>query len=155
MSILKNWPLLVGVIISLLLGVAIALSFDTIRYPALVPPGAMVSIEPTELYKKIQNQDPATYFFYDVRTKGEFDRLHAELSSNLPIVDIYDTWPNLPRDKDTPIYLICNGGRLAGVAYEFLQLHGFRNIVHVTGGIQKWSAEGLPTVSPSLFPEDF
>ncbi len=154
MAILRQGGLLLTILISLLIGIFLSLHIEAIRYTELVKPAPMVGIEPTILHATIESQDPNNYLFLDVRTAGEYERLHAALSTNMPIVDLYDSWPTLPRDSDTKIYLICSGGRLSAVAYEFLQLHGFQNIVHVTGGIQNWSASDLPTVSPSLFPEE-
>ena len=153
MAFLKNWPVIILILISFALGIFTTLSVDSLRYTSAVSPSPIVDIEPKDLYAIIKNENPDNYLFYDVRTKGEYDLLHAELSSNVPITDLFDTWSKLPRDKERKIYLICKGGRLAGVAYRLLQLHGFRNIVRVTGGVQEWSADGLPTVSPTLFPE--
>ena len=155
MRFTKKLTIAILIVVSFALGIFTTLNIDTIRYTAAIPPSPMVSIEPKEVYAEIEAKDPSEYLFYDVRTKDQFDLLHASLSNNVPIVDVYDIWPELPRDKDKKIYLICKLGRLAAVAYEFLQLHGFTNIVHVAGGIQQWSADGLPTVSPTLFPEKF
>ncbi len=130
-------------------GVIIALSIESIRYSRIVEP-TMFGMEPRDVYAAIQT-DTDGYRFLDVRFESEYEKLHAEYSTNQPIHTLFDLWRDLPRDKDTEIYLICSGGRLAGVAYGFLQLHGFTNIIHVTGGIQNWVTQDLPTVSPSLF----
>jgi rhodanese-related sulfurtransferase len=131
-------------------GIVCALFFDTVRYTEYYPP-VMDSRDPKVVYDAIQKSAPGSYLFLDVRNEAEYQKIHAELSENQPIHTLFDLWRDLPRDKNTPIYLICSGGRLAGVAYGFLQLHGFQNIVHVAGGIQEWVANDLPTVSPSLF----
>ncbi len=139
-------------VLMLIVGVSLALFTEAIRYTKYVEP-ALNGMEPRDVYATIRAEDPNTYLFLDVRTENEYNKIHAELSKNQPIHTLFDLWRDLPRDKNTKIYLICSGGRLAGVAYGFLQLHGFQNIVHVTGGIQNWTAQNQPTVSPSLFPD--
>jgi rhodanese-related sulfurtransferase len=135
----------------ILVGMGVSLGVEGIRYTKYLEP-SLFGMEPREVYSIISAQEPGTYLFLDVRSENEYGKIHAELSKNQPIHTLFDLWRDLPRDKDTKIYLICSGGRLAGVAYGFLQLHGFQNIVHVTGGIQSWTAQNQPTVSASLFP---
>jgi rhodanese-related sulfurtransferase len=88
--------------------------------------------------------------FIDVRSPKEYNELHAEGSINIPIADLYDKWKNeLPREgKD--IYLICTSGRLASVAYGYLQIHGFTNLKHIEGGVSNWVSEKQPTVSKKI-----
>ncbi len=132
------------------LGVLITLAFETIRYTKYVPPHT-IEIDPEDAYSVMSKQSPNEYLFFDVRTEGEYAKIHADLSQSMPIANFYDTWKTLPRSKSQKIYLICSTGRLAGVAYGFLQLHGYTNIVHIRGGIQNWVDEGLPSVSKPVF----
>ncbi len=133
-----------------LLGALITLSFETLRYTKYVTPTTR-EMDPSVAYAIMSKQSPEDYLFFDVRTEGEYNKIHAELSKSVPIANLYSEWKTLPRDKDKKIYLICTTGRLAGVAYGFLQLHGFTNIVHVRGGIQNWVDQDLPTVSKPVF----
>jgi rhodanese-related sulfurtransferase len=132
------------------LGGLITLSFETLRYTKYVTPSTR-EMDPAVAYSIMSKQSPDEYLFFDVRTEGEYNKIHAELSKSVPIANLYSEWKTLPRDKDKKIYLICTTGRLAGVAYGFLQLHGFTNIVHVRGGIQNWVDADLPTVSRPVF----
>jgi hydroxyacylglutathione hydrolase len=52
----------------------------------------------------------------------------------------------LSRDipRDTPIAVHCQGGTRSAIAASLLQAHGFTNVANVTGGIQAWTAAGLP-----------
>lgn len=135
-------------VLCLVIGALLTLSIENIRYTKYVPPKT-VEMDPREAYEEIL-KDPENSIFFDVRTAGEYNNLHASTSVSMPIANLYDNWRTLPRSGKT-IYLICTTGRLAGVAYGYLQLHGFTNIVHVTGGINQWIDEGLPTVAKQLF----
>jgi rhodanese-related sulfurtransferase len=134
--------------ISVLLGITLAVSIDSIRYTKYFPPKT-VEMSPREAYNEMLS-NPGGYLFFDVRSKSEYDNLHASSSISFPIANLYDQWPTLPR-SGKKIYLICTTGRLAGIAYGYLQLHGFRNIVLIQGGIQNWVGQGLPSVAKPMF----
>ena len=55
---------------------------------------------------------------------------------------------DLPRD--TPIAVHCQGGTRSAIAASLLQAQGFTNVANVAGGIQAWTAAGLP-VEPICF----
>jgi rhodanese-related sulfurtransferase len=138
-------------IVGILGGIFLTLSVDAIRYTQYVEPH-MVEMEPTVAYQEML-ANPKGYLFLDVRTPAEYESAHASSSVNVPIAQLFDLWKTLPRTDDKKIYLICTSGRLAGVAYGYLQLHGFRNIVHIQGGIQNWISEGMPIISKPLFTD--
>jgi hydroxyacylglutathione hydrolase len=46
--------------------------------------------------------------------------------------------------RDTPIAVHCQGGTRSAIAASLLQAQGFTNVANVTGGIQAWTAAGLP-----------
>lgn len=130
-------------------GIFTTLSLDVLRYTKYVEP-RMVEVDPRVAYQEMLN-DKDGYLFFDVRSIGEYNNLHASSSTSVPIAQLYDKWQTLPRSKDTKIYLICTSGRLAAVAYGYLQLHGYRNLVHVTGGIQNWVNLDVPVVAKPIF----
>ena len=138
-------------VVFLFVGAFTVLTFESMRYTKYVEP-KILEIEPKKAYEIMSSQKPNEYLFFDVRSPEEYSNLHAVLAENVPIAKLFDMWRTLPRDSDKKIYLICTGGRLAGVAYGFLQLHGFRNIVHIRGGLQNWVDQGVPTVMKPVFP---
>lgn len=145
----KKQKLMYGLaFVTFFLGVVATLSFEPLRFTHYVEP-YMDSREPVVVYQEMLDSKGG-YMFIDVRTPAEYTALHATTSENIPIQFLFDKWKELPREGKT-IYLICSGGRLAGVAYGFLQLHGFTNIVHVSGGVQHWAEVGLPTVAKPVF----
>lgn len=133
------------------LGILATLSIDAIRYTKYVQPET-VEMDPRVAYQEMQD-DKDGYLFLDVRSIGEYNNLHSILSTSFPIANFYDQWRTLDRSSNKKIYLICSSGRLAGVAYGYLQLHGFRNLVLIKGGVQNWTNLGLPVVAKPIFPD--
>jgi rhodanese-related sulfurtransferase len=134
-------------IATFLLGVGVTL-FSPLRYTALVEP-VIVEIDPSEALARVE-ADPQHYTLIDVRSNGDYTRLHAKGAINIPIHLLYDERKTLPR-SDKTLMLMCTGGRLSGVAYSYLEHYGFRNIVRVEGGIEHWQEENLPVVMEDLF----
>ncbi len=142
---------LLVVLLSVMLGMALVLSNQYMRYNRLVPPPSVVEVEPAAAYAYIlENPDGA--IFLDVRSLGEYEALHASSSISFPIANMYEESRRgtLPY-SGKKIYLICTSGRLAGVAYRFLEHYGYTNIEHIDGGIQGWVDAGQPVVAKKLF----
>ena len=142
---------LLVVLLSIALGMALVLSTQYMRYNRLVPPPSVVEVEPADAYAYIL-ENPEGVLFLDVRSLGEYQTLHASTSISFPIADMYEVAKRqtLPH-TGKKIYLICTSGRLAGVAYRFLEHYGYTNIEHIDGGIQAWIDAGQPTIAKSLF----
>ena len=118
--------------------------FTPLHFVNLIDPPVR-SESPSAVYAKIKER-PNDFLFIDVRTPSAYEAGHAEGSVNIPIHDFYDDRRVFPRAGKT-IVLICGDSKLAGVAYGYLQLYGFHNLVRVEGGLAEWKSEGLPTVS--------
>jgi len=103
---------------------------------------AMNSMTPREFYEDY-SKNPDEYIFIDVRSPGIYQSAHAKGSVNIPIENLYDEHYVLPK-SGKKIALICTTGRLAAIAYGFLQYWGFNNLVHIQGGLENWTYEGLP-----------
>ena len=144
-----NPVILFVIIVSILIGVIGTLFIPALRYTHFVEP-TIGEITPQETYKNII-ANPENSIFIDVRTPYEYAQAHATTSISVPINTFPDIRKELPLNKDKEIYLICTSGKLAGVAYSYLEHYGFRNIHRVTGGIQRWSEVGLPVVAKDLF----
>lgn len=59
---------------------------------------------------------------------------------------IEDSEPN----RDRPILTLCASGRRSLLAAEALQRMGYRHVVSVAGGYERWKSEGLPIATGSL-----
>lgn len=136
-------------VLGLVIGIMGTLFIPAVRYTHFVEP-VIKEIVPQQAYANIQAH-PEKYIFIDVRTPFEYLQAHASTSISMPINTLYDKRKELPMNTDKEIYLICTSGRLAGVAYSYLEHYGFRNIHRITGGLQGWSNAGMPIQSKDLF----
>ncbi len=153
----NNLMLTLVILVTAVFALLITLSFRTIRYTDYVPAN-IVDISPSLAYENIQkNRDKI--IFIDVRSEVEYNNAHASSSINLPIHHLYDDTHGLknekniplPKNTDVEIYLTCTGGRLAGVAYSYLEHYGYTNIKRIKGGLKGWSDEGLPIIANDVF----
>lgn len=84
----------------------------------------------------------------DVRTPEEF---HAGHISNAVMIDFYakgfiDKLEKL--DKDKTYLLYCRSGNRSGQTLNLMQKLGFKAAYNMKGGMNKWTAENLPVVTP-------
>ena len=101
-----------------------------------------VDIDAKEFYTDF-SANPDEYIFIDVRQPEAYRTAHAKGAISIPIGSLYDGHRSLPK-TGKKIVLICSSGRLAGVAYGFLEHQGFLNLLRIEGGVQAWALEGLP-----------
>lgn len=118
--------------------------FTPLRYTDLIEP-SIRDIDPIVFYEKYK-KNPDYYIFIDVRGEDSYNKMHAQGSVNIPLHNLYNERHSLPK-KEREIILICSRARASGVAYSYLQHYGFTNISRISGGIEQWIAEGLPTES--------
>ena len=155
----KNYIVAIG--FAFIIGISLSLSVRSIKYTEFLNP-KIVEIDPKVAYQTILNR-PKDVIFIDVRSEYEYSQSHASSSINLPIHYMYDDTHGLknekgiplPKNTDQEIYLICSGGRLAGVAYSYLEHYGYRNIKRINGGLKHWNEERLPIVIKSLFGDSY
>ncbi|HET9650525.1 MAG TPA: rhodanese-like domain-containing protein [Microlunatus sp.] len=77
----------------------------------------------------------------DVRTLEEWETGHAPGAELHPLDDLDPD--KIPADRI--VVIICRSGRRSGIAAE--QLAGTHTVINVGGGLEAWTAEGLPVVS--------
>lgn len=155
--VLNKRIILGTILVGILLGVTASLSFRQIQYSPFLPP-RIIDIDPNLAYANII-KNPGKIILIDVRSESEYSQAHASSSLNLPIHYLYDDTHGLKNEKGIPlpkntnqeIYLLCTGGRLAGVAYSYLEHYGYRNIKRIEGGLKNWNDKGLPVITKSLF----
>lgn len=118
-----------------------------LRHFDLVAP-SMNEVDPKVIYTAMQ-ADPNDYLFLDVRDTNVYEGAHAVGAINMPIAMLANGHYTLPR-TGKKIVLICTTGMLATIAYGYLQDWGFQNLLHVTGGLENWTVEGLPIEGTSV-----
>ncbi len=96
----------------------------------------------------------------DVRTRAEFEALHAVGASHHPLDELdpkrtVESFGVPGLGLDIPLYITCQTGHRASVAAERLAQAGYRNVKLIEGGIEAWEADKLPVVRgrrPQVLP---
>ena len=82
----------------------------------------------------------------DVRTPAEFREAHLECARNVPLTTLDPHAVMRGRDKQLPLYLICQAGSRGDSACQKFLVAGYENVVNVAGGTRAWIEAGLPVV---------
>ncbi|AFD25328.1 Rhodanese-like protein [Deinococcus gobiensis I-0] len=101
--------------------------------------GHMKEANPTEGHQMVQ--DGA--LLVDVREQGEYDQIHAEGATLLPLSEFEARYAELPKDR--PLVMICRSGARSARAGEYLLANGYGDVTNLAGGTQAWAEAGLPT----------
>lgn len=95
-------------------------------------------ITPTELNRIMQNED---IFLVDVHTPEQRHIKGTDLF--IPYNEIEKYKGKLPKDKNTAIYLYCEGGPMGNAAAKSLHELGYRNLINLEGGENAWRKAGF------------
>ncbi len=87
----------------------------------------------------INDRDPVVV---DVRSPTEFAAGHLINSRNVPLEQIGTDAAKLPGNR--PLLLVCASGARSGRAVAKLRSAGRDDVFNLTGGLQGWTAAGLP-----------
>lgn len=74
----------------------------------------------------------------DVRTKREWNAGHIDGAVHIPLGELAERAPELPRDRT--VATICEGGYRSSLAASVLARAGINRIVNVAGGMSAWRA---------------
>ena len=111
----------------------------------------------TEVDAKAAQQllnSPTPPLLIDVREQNEWDAGYLHGATHAPKGMISFTIANIAPEKSAPILLYCAGGVRSAAAAETLAGLGYTNLTSMAGGINGWSAAGLPVVeTTTLTPE--
>jgi cysteine synthase/rhodanese-related sulfurtransferase len=103
-------------------------------------------IEPARAEAILEGPEHAT--LVDVRSPEEYASGHAAHARNVPLPDLVGGWATgLPEDKEAPIVTICKVGERSLYGMLLLKSMGYHHVTNVRGGLQAWTAAGLPTES--------
>ena len=90
----------------------------------------------------------------DVRRAGEWKSVHLPGAIHEPLDTLAKTldagWKAL--DPAKPVAVHCKSGYRSSAACGLLQAHGFREVYNVVGGIDAWTASGLPVETAASSP---
>ena len=90
----------------------------------------------------------------DVRRAGEWKGVHLHGAVHQPLDTLAKALDSGWRELDPakPVAVHCKGGYRSSAACGVLQAHGFREVYNVVGGIDAWTASGLPVESAAPAP---
>lgn len=101
-------------------------------------PDYLKVITATELNRIMLNED---IFVVDVHTPEQRHIKGTDLF--IPYNEIEKYKDKLPKDKNTAIYLYCEGGPMGNAAAKSLYELGYRNLINLEGGTKAWRKTGL------------
>ncbi len=101
-------------------------------------PDYLKVITPVELDQVMQQQD---IFLVDVHTPEQKHIKGTDLF--IPYNEIEKYKDKLPKEKNTAIYLYCEGGPMGNAAAKSLHELGYDNLTNLEGGAKAWRKAGL------------
>jgi rhodanese-related sulfurtransferase len=102
-------------------------------------PDYLKTISPEDLSQLMRTQD---IFLVDVHTPEQ--RHIRGTDEYIPYDQMAKYQDRLPKDKNTPIYLYCEGGPMGNAAARTLHEMGYRDLTNLEGGAHAWRSAGLP-----------
>ena len=78
----------------------------------------------------------------DVREPSEWRQGHAPKAKLIPLGSLATRLSEIPRERE--VLLICRSGNRSGSAQRQLLQLGYERVFNVSGGMNAWSAAGLP-----------
>jgi rhodanese-related sulfurtransferase len=82
----------------------------------------------------------------DVRSEGEHDFARLEPSVLVPLPELPARIDELDAHRDAAIVVYCHHGVRSRSGAAILEMHGFRDVVSLRGGIEAWSTRVDPSV---------
>ncbi len=120
----KKYPILIGIFI--------------FTGCAMLRPDYVKAISAVELHEIMQHSD---IFLVDVHTPKQRHIKGTDLV--VPYNEVEKYKDKFPADKDTPIYLYCEGGPMGNAAAKSLHELGYRNLFNLEGGTSAWKKSGF------------
>ena len=125
------------------------MSPSRVRYVALLMflvlflVGCASGISSSALLSRLGNEK-AELAVVDVRTGFEFQKGHLPGAVNISLLVLPFQLAAVPvKDKDDPVVVYCSHGPRAGLAGFVLRLAGFKDVLHLRGGMAGWRSDGL------------
>jgi thioredoxin 1 len=97
-------------------------------------------------FKSVLDSTPEVQLV-DVRTPEEFKKEHLHNALNININGNEFEQQISALDKDKPVFVYCLSGGRSSSAADYMRSNGFLKVYELEGGILKWTAKNLPTVS--------
>ena len=99
---------------------------------------------PAELKKRIDAGEPVVVI--DVRDPDEYRDGSIEAANNISRGFLEFRIGSVASDPSTPLVLYCQTGLRSMLAAKALHDLGYKNVINLQGGFQRWAQSGLPVV---------
>ncbi len=99
---------------------------------------------PADLQRRLRGREPVAVI--DVRDPDEYRDGHIEGATNVSRGFLEFRVGSVVADPETPVVLYCQTGLRSVLAGKALKELGYKNVINLQGGYQKWAQSGLPTV---------
>ncbi len=99
---------------------------------------------PAELKKRLDAGEPVVVV--DVRDPDEYRDGSIEAANNISRGFLEFRIGSVASDPSTPLVLYCQTGLRSMLAAKALHDLGYKNVVNLQGGFQRWAQSGLPVV---------
>jgi rhodanese-related sulfurtransferase len=122
---------------------------------SIANPSTIASATPDDGVRRISVEDARKALaedraiILDVRGTVEYELGHIKGARLMPLGEIARRASELPREKLIVTYCACKHEGLSGHAVQELQKQGIENTSALVGGLDAWTAAGLPTESTS------
>lgn len=80
----------------------------------------------------------------DVRTKGEYEEIHIEDATLIPVQELSKRIDEISSYKSNTILVYCRSGRRSVSAAKILHKEGFSTVINLKSGIVGWKKAGYP-----------
>jgi rhodanese-related sulfurtransferase len=127
------------------LSVVVLILVAVIILPQLGNKGATTSLPQTVSVAQAVEIRDAGAFVLDVREPDEWAQAHIPDATWIPLGDLQNRLSEVP--KDQPILVYCRSGNRSQEGRDILLAAGYQNVTSMSGGINDWISQGLPTVS--------
>jgi rhodanese-related sulfurtransferase len=104
---------------------------------------AFANVSTSELTQMVNHKNAV---LIDIRSKDDFNQGHIVNASNMPLADLLSGTNNTDSLKDKTVIAYCASGISSKSACKHLIKSGVANVSNLTGGINGWINDKLPTV---------
>ena len=105
------------------------------------PAGAAAAIESGATLLDVREPDETAQGIVPESIQIVRGNLEAQVEARIP-------------DKDTPLVVMCAGGVRSAFAAKTLESLGYRNVISMDGGFNRWKDEGRPWETPKTLTAD-
>lgn len=112
-------------------------TLSNLKLPDMIVP----VVSPAKLLQMLEMEE---MILLDINSEADADRFWIDTPKRVYISlnDLRESYVRLPGEKK--IVIVCLRGQRGPTAVRFLTVKGFKNVVHLDGGLERWVFEGHP-----------